>query len=441
MHFDRQYPYAATPSSTTSSSAASYRSISSRRLLPIALSSLGLACLLLVASSTAFASTDDVVYRADAFGTLVTLSQGEVYSDKSAWSAIGCSNGAGERDENTQNHMALSPILGSGVMDSYAESVDEGTLVVARASARVHHVHLLEGLVTATEVHAVSETRFDGQTVTVDGSASRFVDLAIAGIPILIQPGVNTTLDLAGIGRIVLNEEKTDESGQWLTRNMIHIIVDLPNPFDIPVGTNIIVGHARSALETGVLNTMGGAAYALEAFVGEVVEIGQTALVRLPCTGTGGEANRNQLVGIALGDLAQAATVGSKARGVVDETRAKGKTASAVEDLSLLGGLVTADLVRANAIVYEDENGPLAGTRGNRIANLRIGGELVLNGDVEPNTVLEIPGVGELWLHRVFQGPTSVEVRMIELIVTLPNELGLELGTTVRVAVARAHLN
>jgi hypothetical protein len=55
-----------------------------------------------------------------------------------------------------------------------------------------------------------------------------------------------------------------------------------------------------------------------------------------------------------------------------------------------------------------------------------------------PNTKVSIAGLGTLWLHRVIQTSTSIEVRMVELVVDASNTLGLPIGADVRIAVAHS---
>jgi hypothetical protein len=55
----------------------------------------------------------------------------------------------------------------------------------------------------------------------------------------------------------------------------------------------------------------------------------------------------------------------------------------------------------------------------------------VLN--IQPNTTIQIPHVGTLHLYRVINGPRSITVRMIELVLQDHNNLGLPEYTTLRV--------
>jgi hypothetical protein len=73
--------------------------------------------------------------------------------------------------------------------------------------------------------------------------------------------------------------------------------------------------------------------------------------------------------------------------------------------------------------------------------DLHVEGFPDIGDDVPPNTRLRILGLGTLWLHRIIQTSNSIEVRMIELIVTEPNGFGIAVGTNIRVAVASASVH
>src|SRR6266566_1580671 len=64
-----------------------------------------------------------------------------------------------------------------------------------------------------------------------------------------------------------------------------------------------------------------------------------------------------------------------------------------------------------------------------------------IHDNVGANTRLSIAGLGTLWLHRVIHRPNSIEIRMIELIVTESNTFGIPIGTDVQVAVAEASVH
>ena len=78
---------------------------------------------------------------------------------------------------------------------------------------------------------------------------------------------------------------------------------------------------------------------------------------------------------------------------------------------------------------------------GMRFLGLKVAGHRNIHDNVPPNTKVEISGLGTLWLHRVIQTDSYIEVRMIELVVTQKNTFGIAVGTDVRVANAHTSLD
>lgn len=310
------------------------------------------------------------------------------------------------------------------------------------ATAEVHDVDLLAGLISADEVLAVSSTTHNNAGFQTSAAGSTFVNLNVAGIPIIVTPEPNTTIDLLGFGRVVLNEQITTvkSTSVSLTVNMIHVFITQANVLNIPVGTEIIVSHAFSSLTSGVHGILGGEAYGTKATVLRVVTSGPSALVKMPCLGTRGRIKTNSIAQVLLPGVFEVGEVVSTAEGTVNSTSAVGELTSTVQGVAVLTDLVTATVVKADAHASKI-NGTLSFSDTSTFVGLAVAGFPEINDNVAPNTRLSIAGLGTLWLHRVIQKPNSIEIRMIELIVSESNSFGLPIGTTVQVAVAEASVH
>jgi len=109
-----------------------------------------------------------------------------------------------------------------------------------------------------------------------------------------------------------------------------------------------------------------------------------------------------------------------------------------VQTVDVLAGLVTADLVKADAHSMKNGGVYSFSDSDSKFVNLAVKGFANIDANVAPNTKLTIAGLGTLWLHRVIHSQNKIEVRMIELIVTQNNNLGLAIGTDIQVARAEA---
>src|SRR5437773_8037045 len=115
----------------------------------------------------------------------------------------------------------------------------------AQSSAKVEGVNLLNGVVRAEAVVAMSTSTADGSTATSTGEGSTLIGLRINGTPLDVTPPPNTTIPIPG-GAVILNEQIFEGDGvhtRALTVNMIHVV--LQDPLGA-ITADIIVSSAHS---------------------------------------------------------------------------------------------------------------------------------------------------------------------------------------------------
>jgi hypothetical protein len=372
----------------------------------------------------------------------------------------GCSLNGQQLPIHVQNSVASVsiPELGSSTeaISTTGDATETADTLTVRTTADVHGVDLLGGLVTAREVTAVSTTTFDGSGFHTSADGSGFADLIVAGTPIDANVPPNTTIKLRGIGQVVLNEQtpKQKPRSAGLTVNMIHVRVTHQNALGYPVGSEVIVASATTAItqpRQQVVATLDGHAYGSRV-TGKVVspaivklKSGSSAPVSVPCRGTDGEVRANFVANVVVpsdGSVLDADTIRTTAQGSADESSATVETTATVESAAVLGSLVRATAIRADAHASSSGASPSFGDDGSGFGTLSVSGHPEIGADVPANTSVEIAGLGTLWLHRVIETQSSIEVRMIELIVTRKaNSFGLAVGTDIRVAVAEASIH
>lgn len=386
----------------------------------------------------------DVLYQGDAYGTYAFIGD-TILAGKSAKVALGCATGPGVHRENQVLGVNVPPIVTSGTVHTTADTSLENGVKMSKTTAETEGVALLDAdgptppLITATLVRAVSATTFDGASFDTSAAGSSFVGLSVLGLPIPNPVAPNTVVLLPGVGRVVLNEqiESIKARSASLTVNMIHIYVtEDPGIPGVPLGSEIIVSHAKSGLRTGLAGFLSAMAYGTRASLAGVVTSGPSALVHLGCLG--GNASNN-IVGVNFPPLFTVGEVVTTALGSVDDNNATVKATSTVQMADLLSGLITADAVMAVANGSSDGTTKSFDSNGSSFVNLMVDGELLLN--VEPNTIIPLVGIGTLYLYRVIETPRSIEVRMIELDVTEPDVPGIPAGTNIRIAVAKVGIN
>ncbi len=376
-------------------------------------------------------------HQGDAYGTRVNVAN-TVTSGPSALVALGCTTTAGIHRGNTVGSVSLPPLLTTGTVTTTADTF--ASPIQTKTSATVQNLNLLSGIVTATEVRSVSSTTYDGTGFGTSAAGTSFTGLQVAGVSITGTVAPNTRIDLLGFGHVVLNEQvrRVGATSASLTVNAVHLVIDQSNVLGIPVGTNVIVAHATSALRGPVAGTLDGKAYGSYVKLGSVVTSGPSFLVSLPCLGTNGVLKVNDGVGISVPGVLVTEAIHDTAQGTVAGSNASGETTSTVDNANLVSGLVQASVIKADAHSSTDGTTFAFSDAGSSFGTLSVQGFPGIGADVPANTKLTIAGLGTLWLHRVIRTPNSIEVRMIELIVNQSNTLGLPIGTDIRVAVAHA---
>jgi len=340
---------------------------------------------------------------------------------------------------NTGATVSVPPFVGTGVIDTTASATDVSGTRTTRTTATVHAVNLMSGLITANEVKAVSTTSHDSSGFHTSAAGSHLANLVVAGIPILVVPAPNTRINLAGFGHVVLNEQISNvgSSSASFVVNMLHVVVTLSNPL-VPVGTDIVVAHARSELlRTDIAGVLDGFAYGTTVQLGNAFLSGRSAFVVQGCLGTNGAVETNSIASVTL-PHSSTGIVTDTVSGVVNSSAASGETTSTVEALSLLSSLLTVDVIRADAHSFTDGSTFTFTDTGSRFVNLSVSGFPQITDDVPPNTRVSLAGLGTLWLKREVFTANSIEVRMIQLLVREENAYGLPIGADIRVAVARA---
>ena len=117
----------------------------------------------------------------------------------------------------------------------------------AQSSATVEQLNLLNGVVTAQLVVAMSSSTANGSTASSTGEGSTLIGLSINGsAPVDMTPPPNTTIAIPG-GAVMLNEQVLEGDGvhtSAITVNMIHVV--LKDPLTGTITADIIVSSAHS---------------------------------------------------------------------------------------------------------------------------------------------------------------------------------------------------
>jgi hypothetical protein len=397
--------------------------------------------LIFLGRSALAADATTTVFSAGAYGTYAFVGN-TISVAKTAPVDIGGGCGTtkiGASANGTVGSVTDPPLVITGVVNTAASN--NGTS--STASADVHQVNLLAGLITADEVKAVSTTSEVGSSIQSSAAGSNFVNLVVAGSSVSGTPAPNTNIPLPGIGHVVLNEQitSTTSSSARLTVNMIHVYVTLANPLAVPTGTQIIVSSAHSSLTVaGGPAILDGDAYGTGIF-GKLLRSSPTAPASVPCLGTDGSVITNTQLGVSLPPALTSGTIKDTAEGDITPALANSQTTSTIEALNLVSGTLTADAIVADASASTPDEINFSFSDSSSFVNLKVAGHPEITDNVPPNTQVNLDGLGTLWLHRVITTSNQIQIIMVELQVDESNTFGLPLGTDVRVGKASASLH
>ena len=388
---------------------------------------------LVAVAAPSAAASDHLGHGAVAYGTSIQL--GSVFSSgPTALATLGCTNRSGILHSNSAVSAGLLTAGSVGaILDEVSTSKSSTT-----SKSTIHAVSLFSGLITADSVAATGTTSTDGSGFSTSGDTTT-ANLVINGTPITLA-APNTIIPLAGLGSVTVNEQiskvKADEAS--IIVNALHVHVAVTNAFGFPVGTDLLIGHTRASLVQNPTKLVGGQAYATSV-EGTGLSAGKTAVVRLPCEGTDGAVRINTSAGTVIPDVLSTGTEKSTASGTATRSFASGVTTDTVQNVLLLN-LVSADEVKAEANGTKFSGDAEYTDAGSAFTGIAVVGIPLLPDPVPPNYVHKIPGVGTLYLHRVIQKKTHIEIRMIELVLSVP--VGpLAAGTDIKIGVAEVAMH
>lgn len=346
-------------------------------------------------------------------------------------------------DQNSVASINLSPIITSSgtAVDTVSSKYGTNKLAV-QSSSVIQGANVLGGAVTATTVQAVANSIESDGFATSNANGSIFVGLTVLGQQISGTPAPNTRVALPGLGVLILNEETISHDpavATGITVNMIHVRITKTNSFGLPIGSNVIVGHAESSIAIPpVPVTLDANSYALLGTgLGQGVNAksGPWAPARIPCTGGSAEDDLAQLT-VAFGTLG---SMTDTASGQITTNGSSAMAQSQIQNVDLLAGLIQAAAITASAGVTLDGVPTRSGSVS--IVNGSIAG-VPISSSPPPNTVVNVANLGYVVLNEQTGGigPHSarITVNAMHIVVTMNNTFGLPIGASIVVAHASA---
>jgi hypothetical protein len=332
-------------------------------------------------------------------------------------------------------------LVSTGIIDSVASS----TATTATTSSDVLGVDLLDGLITSSEIKAVSTSFLasDG-TFQSNTTGSTFGSLMIGALRVSANVAPNTVINLPLVGSVTLNEQipyvSSDEAK--LTVNMIHVRITLGSQ----KGTEIIISSATSELKIRTTPAVvAGYAYAPMLTAGPVT-VGPLVYELIPCFGTGTATNADatetdSVASTSIPGIATTGVVTVTGSGYSKKASAGGQATTSIAGVNLLSGLVTATAMNgvANASTTDGVNYELSG--GSTFVGLAVAGYPAITVNPAPNTKIVLANLGTLYINRVEYFADKIRVVPVELVINTTNSLGLPIGADLTLGAAEVSLH
>jgi hypothetical protein len=332
------------------------------------------------------------------------------------------------------------PILGTiGAQTTTVQSKKSGATQSSIMTSSTAQTNLLGGIIRATSIVSQSTVSHDSTGYHTKGTTT-LVGLNVLGVPVSNSPSKNKTIQLPGLGNLVLNEQTTSTSfgDHTMGVNGLRLILTAGNTAGLPAG-QLIISRASSSLHAPTHNRAFGEAYGTRVQVGGLLSSGPTAArVYLPCGGSNGATRTNGVT--STNSQASAATTGAAASTAKSTDTSNATTATTTSGItggiSLLAGVVTADAATAKATTTRKGTTLTRSSAGTTIANLKIKGKSVTIPS-GANRTINIAGVGTLYLHRVVSESSGLHVYALQLVLSTA-QLGLPVGAVVTVGSAQS---
>lgn len=347
---------------------------------------------------------------------------------------------------NSSSSLALSSYATSGAAQTAISNTQTTSNATVQTTVNVHNLSMLSGEITAVSLRGIVSSTINANSASSQIDDASITGLVVAGKAIAVTPGANTTITIANLGTLVLNEHGTPSSGQDLTAagiNMMDLRVGTANNrFGLPVGAQIIIGQADSSQQRVVQNTIvGGQAYSLsdtqQASSGSG-GIGEVTVAPVPC---GGGTSTSTLAGATYPGLGTVGALSATATGRDTSTPITTTTTAEVQGVNLLAGLIQGSQINATASVSRNSAGG-SGSTAVKLTNVLIGGIPVLATPV-PNMRLPLAGIGYVVLNESSSSSnasgTTASVNAIDVYVTVANNFNLPIGT--RLIIGHADAN
>jgi hypothetical protein len=355
----------------------------------------------------------------------------------------GCDVTASVTGNNSTASTGQSPYVSTGSAQDVVTTTRTSTNVTAQAQSTIHSVSLLNGLITASEVVTVSNSSGTAADTSSDENGSGITGLIVDGIPVSVLPAPNTTMQLPGLGYVILNEQNGPYNSANASSddiNMIDVRITNTNSLGIAANTDIIVGHASSNFFRTLQPALTTAAsYGLDLLsqannnTSSLNAVGETE------SGCGGGNMQNNINNSNYSTYGSTGAVNDSSSGQIGSSGTTADGKSSIVGLNLFSGLIQGDTIDAEANAAWNNTG--SASTSVTFTNMHIAGSTLASTPAS-NTRIPLPGIGYAVLNEqstnISSSGANAAVNAIDVYVTQANSFGLSAGSNLIIGYAFA---
>ena len=415
-----------------------------RRTITAAIITLLAALLALAGAITPVSAAQPIwTYFSQSGGTQANLIGKIVNSDLTGASNLGGTAFVGESSNGVAKVSVPGIIDVGAITTSQVASPFGSDGLQITSKAKIAGIDLLSGAIKVDAVETTNIARATPSGFSKEAD-SKLATLTIGGNSYPISTAPNTTVEIPGLAKIVINEQVSNSSGSGIETKVNALRVTLLEDFAgaklgstiklAPSGINILNGGPSNAIPVG------GFCYGLAAKV-KVADISADVpplpYLSIPSIGTGGKLFTNSTANVDIPQgLLKVGAIECGVSGVSNVGSADAFAQTEIARANVLGGVVTADAIKVKSHVSKNGNAHLE-EQSMEFVNLKVAGKPIkLN--VKKNTRINVLGLGQVNINKQITKSGYSAIIGVEVILSV-KKLGLPVGAQVHLGVASTY--
>ena len=394
------------------------------------------------------------VYQGSSGGTQInalgtTISSGPTVASNLADSAVPNSHTSSIAQVHVASLLDVGAVESGQVAERWTNPGSDGNGVKITSRVKIAGVNLLNGAIKVDAVDGSTTAAADSTTtgIKLAGSANTtFVNLTIGGKSYPANVPANTTVEIPGLVKVVINETHEIKGPKAIQEqsNALHLTL-LKAQGNAPAGAEIWLARTQAGVSpAGASDALPIGGFAYGTYIGvkagdDVKVLSQpTGMVSLPSQGTNDHPYTNSTASVNIPKVATVGVLQTLVNGKTIPGYADANTGADIANVNLLGGAIKADAINVATHVRHTAATDISEARTNFV-HLVIGGKQIPI-DVKPNTQIYLFGIGQVWVNQQAIYPGYAGVVGVRVILSFA-KFGLPVGADIHLGVSASYIS